>query len=580
MLPGAQASWSLLGWTEPISRLFWEVCCVFHPGASSAPLRTLPVAQLGIFLFLHVPNAGGVPRCSPAPVDSFNEVWPSEAAGGGGVSVGPRSPRSPRSPRGSPPRPGPDSVPGALGTSTGGSPRSPSARTLTLAAAESAEAHRLSFVKQHIFDILRIISSDPSDEGASVTLDDIDSLGILISGGQTLEHPAARLSEMVPWPEVSVVAAKAADWLQAALSVNEVLYPPLPPPATVAHHFDRGVVHSPPPSPPRGGESTFSAGSGPSGGGSGGSNSSSPHLLVEAPRQSVEIEADPTNYLPRVVSLVVRHTVMTRDERSTGGLRDLQVRYCQQATLYLIEPYGNATIFGCTDCTVVVGPVRGLLRVVGCERVQVVSACRRLIVSSCVDSVFPVFSASHPILSGDNRACQFAPYNTAYEALAGHLARAGLAPTVNYWFAPLDLNTVVLPAFSPASSPPKPPELEAETDSFSPLALPPDKFLTLTVPTRSSSASLARPPPQNPFPLPLEYAAALRARLDAVQSLQREVLAQGKGQSISADPAARVLVEDAVRAHFADWLVTSGNLRQVVDLLHLDRACLGGGVDP
>ena len=81
--------------------------------------------------------------------------------------------------------------------------------------------------------------------------------------------------------------------------------------------------------------------------------------------------------------------------------------------MYLLSPFRHVTVMGCTDCTIVVGAVSRLIHVLGCERVRIVTACRRLYISSCVDSVFPVFTASHPILAGDNRSCQFAPYNTA-----------------------------------------------------------------------------------------------------------------------------------------------------------------------
>ena len=225
----------------------------------------------------------------------------------------------------------------------------------------------------------------------------------------------------------------------------------------------------------------------------------SPSAVVQLPRQMARQEREPQENeqkqqkqsqapdkpllsftaSPRVVNFVARHTVIAREYPppspsevassempTTNGapLRDLHVNHCHDAHLYLLEPYRFATVFGCTDCTIVVGAVKGMLRVVGCERVQVIAACRRLYISSCVDSIFPVFSASHPILAGDNRACQFAPYNTAYVCtltfiaclehaltldsctlnnghrypdLIAHLQATGLPtaspPAVNYW---------------------------------------------------------------------------------------------------------------------------------------------------
>lgn len=45
---------------------------------------------------------------------------------------------------------------------------------------------------------------------------------------------------------------------------------------------------------------------------------------------------------------------------------------------------------------------------------QLVTCCRRLTVTNSLECIFPVFVASPPVLSGDNRACQFAPYNSCY----------------------------------------------------------------------------------------------------------------------------------------------------------------------
>ena len=322
-----------------------------------------------------------------------------------------------------------------------------------------------------------------------------------------------------------------------------------------------------------------------------------------------------------------------------------------------------------------------------------------------MDSVFPVFTTSHPILAGDNRACQFAPYNTAYEGLDQHLAAAGLPgsspPAVNYWNSPVDVNTMFLPAFSSnggaishaggAVSPPRDRIISAHLtsplqspgamgadggagggggnsaahgavggrDELSPVMLPPQHFYSIVVPVTKSvlnghgggaaeaggaaggygaaggggeGMAPPTPPPgaspgvrpmdtgvtppgageggrpnftadsagaggepraggaaagadsgsggsgglyetdgqgrrvlRNPFALPSEYAQVLAERRATVHKLQASV------QDSGLDAAGKQEVEGALKAYFADWLVTSGNLRQVLDLVNLDR---------
>jgi len=215
----------------------------------------------------------------------------------------------------------------------------------------------------------------------------------------------------------------------------------------------------------------------------------------------------------------------------------------------------------------------GLLRVLGCERVQIVTACRRLLISSCVDSVFPCFAAAHPLLAGDNRICQFAPYNTAYPGMLAHLSRASLPiaspPAVNYWNAPLDVNTIVLPgavsggasvaAVDGSGAESAGPDSDETSSPYS-LLLPPQHFYTLVVPSRGSFEAAQR----NPFALPLEYASALGSRLESVKAAQEMLLQAALPEQEKAD------VEGAVRAHFAEWLVGSGNARQILELASLD----------
>jgi hypothetical protein len=236
------------------------------------------------------------------------------------------------------------------------------------------------------------------------------------------------------------------------------------------------------------------------------------------------------------------------------------------------------------------------LRVLGCERVTVVAACRRLLVSSCADATFFVFCATNPVVSGDNRNCLLAPYNTAYPELPAHLRRAGLPATApNLWHAPLDTTTLAAPA---DSSPPP----EREFGSAAAGLLPPQHFATLAVPVRSARGpGVEAPPllsnqPVCPFGLPPAYAHAVAGRLAAASELThalgRALVDAAKLQPAPGDDAddgsraprssegAHRALEEALRAHFADWLGASGQLREVLDLAALDRAQFYAATEP
>merc|ERR1711862_201220 len=71
----------------------------------------------------------------------------------------------------------------------------------------------------------------------------------------------------------------------------------------------------------------------------------------------------------------------------------------------------------------------------------------------------------------------------------------------------------------------------------------------------------------NPFHLPIEYERQALGKADRMRNLQSMM------KTLSEEQRARL--EDELNRGFRDWLVTSGNLRQVLDLVHLERR---GGV--
>jgi hypothetical protein len=121
-----------------------------------------------------------------------------------------------------------------------------------------------------------------------------------------------------------------------------------------------------------------------------------------------------------------------------------------------------------------------------------------------------------------------------------------------------------------------------------PVLLPPSEFHVLFVPLESDSTKQKKPENDegnspvesqycrilaetlqlSPFRLPLEYERSALVRADRMRSIQQAVR-----KSLSEEQ--QRLFEEELNKGFRDWLVTSGNLRQVLDLVHLERR---GGV--
>mmetsp|Transcript_7154 Transcript_7154/g.14964 ORF Transcript_7154/g.14964 Transcript_7154/m.14964 type:complete len:1104 (+) Transcript_7154:272-3583(+) len=341
--------------------------------------------------------------------------------------------------------------------------------------------------------------------------------------------------------------------------------------------------------------------------------------------------------------------------QSNGRLHDLHISDCSDAHMYLLQPFEHATISACTGCTIVVGAVAGLLHVVDCERTTITTAAKRVLVSNCFDVLHCIFTPSPPLLVGDNRSCQFAPYNTYYDGLREDLLATGLAAALlnggpdlpqpalqcssNKWKHPVELAKLEIPQL-PGAVPgsaasgsggsvgsPHPSGVGADDKAISkgtddnmqtPVLLPPSEFHILFVPLESEAAKERRSVEEakemevagapgsssqddndegescaatagsasaaknsgapmdsqycriladviqlSPFRLPSDYERRALVKAERMKAIQAAM------QTLT--PAQKLSLEDELNRGFRDWLVTSGNLRQVLDLVHMDR---------
>jgi hypothetical protein len=169
-------------------------------------------------------------------------------------------------------------------------------------------------------------------------------------------------------------------------------------------------------------ENTFGSGVGNNDCNSGSVTSADQHSQASSTiGHQVVVASAATHHQPTSTSLSLSPV------NESGRLHDLHVANCSDMHFYLLQPFEHAFIAACTDCTIVIGAVAGLLHVIDCERTTITSAARRVVVSNSCDVVHYVFTPSPPLLVGDNRGCQFAPYNTYYDGLREDLLATGLA---------------------------------------------------------------------------------------------------------------------------------------------------------
>ncbi|KXZ53345.1 hypothetical protein GPECTOR_7g1240 [Gonium pectorale] len=299
----------------------------------------------------------------------------------------------------------------------------------------------------------------------------------------------------------------------------------------------------------------------------------------------------------RAVCGVYRGTVVRGEGDLPGG--EVRISDCHEAVIYILAPLQAALVSGCSDCTVVLGAVGRLLRVERCDKVQVIAATGRLLVSACHDCSFNVGTPRPPCLIGDNRFIRLGPHNTRYERQVAHAREVGLRCDLpNRFDSPVVLAAKDRKSMSGAT--PSSPRVGmgvglATASSIGSAAAakacftlqPVDEFLPFVVPFVGGNGPLAGgaapalasrwsslaassqrgslPGPLYLFPLPPDYERALQRRL----GLTHDMRAKFKQAGLTKDKEREL--NDAIQGYFKEWLVASNLLRQIYDLSTLEK---------
>ncbi|KAG8094816.1 hypothetical protein GUJ93_ZPchr0012g21077 [Zizania palustris] len=108
----------------------------------------------------------------------------------------------------------------------------------------------------------------------------------------------------------------------------------------------------------------------------------------------------------------------------------IKVLNCHDSVIYILAPVKYATVYGCSDTTIVLGAVGKVVKVEHCERVQIIVAAKRICVANCRECIFYLGVNHQPLIVGDNHKLQVAPFNTYYPQLGEHLVQVGVDPNI------------------------------------------------------------------------------------------------------------------------------------------------------
>ncbi|XP_027348967.1 TBCC domain-containing protein 1-like isoform X1 [Abrus precatorius] len=385
------------------------------------------------------------------------------------------------------------------------------------------EVHQLSYLQKHLANILSLLAEPAEGEGEEslvLTMDRFEHLGFLIqfgdkgSEGNSLSQSSPFFANSDPdMPAVPVPATQIHDWLLQNIA------------AALEYISER----------------TSSKENGPA------SASDQDVTMTDACTVSVN-KVSASSRGASFVEGISKSSYVKHAPDIKGS--SVKVLNCHESAIYILAPLRFATVYGCSDATIVLGAVGKAVRVEHCERVHVIVATKRICIANCRECVFFLGVNQQPLIIGDNHKLQVAPYNTFYSQLEEHMNEVGIVPTVNRWD-----ETLALGMMDPHDSLSHPAGI-SDVQAESAIRVDPDQFTNFVIPSWLGGESNGSTK-VNPFPLPDAYMASQHKNqnnLGEIRQLLREAtLKDSRKRELSS----------ALHVYFKDWLYASGNIRQL-----------------
>ncbi|KAL9677039.1 hypothetical protein QQ045_005265 [Rhodiola kirilowii] len=383
------------------------------------------------------------------------------------------------------------------------------------------EAHQLSYLQKHMGNILSLLADAEEGEGEeSLVLDKqkFERLEFLIQVSEKGPEGIS-LSQAAPFfansdadmPAVPILASQVHDWLLQNI-------------ASTLEHIS---------------ESLSSKENGPS------TVSDQDVSMTDACLSSVKASMSVRG--PCFIEGISKASYVKHASDLKGDF--VKVINCHDSVIYILAPLKYATIYGCSDATVVLGAVGKAVRVEHCERVNVITAAKRICIANCRECVFFLGVNQRPLIVGDNHKLQVAPFNTFYLHLENHMKQVGVEATVNKWNEPLIFGVV-----DPHDSLTHPAGVsDALTESASRLGH--DQLTNFMIP--SCFAGDPGSTKDNPFPLPESYMESQQRKHDNLMEIKQML------RDIQLEDSKKREISSALHIYFRDWLYASGNIRQL-----------------
>lgn len=349
----------------------------------------------------------------------------------------------------------------------------------------------LSFVKTHLGLWMQIASLSLQSEPTNISVEDFDILGLILCCGSSKSQPLFRLSEAVPElaSRPSMSASELRKALLKLLSWNEDAY-------------------------------------------------------------TTEVAKDGLEPRAKTLNISNIHKSIWFHRPHNAEIEYLNITDCKDSTIYVTARLRYCLISGCEGTTLILGGVSTICTTSNCEKVNVHVAAHCYKMENCIDTSAYLYCHIPPIITGDTRGIQLAPYNVLHSHMASVLHGSQMTLEKDYvdvWAHPVCCTAGMVETLSSRAGTP----LEEQNTTYH--FVHPSKFFPVVVPESHGRSA----PPQ--LLLPEVYDKAMKEQQDEVRRLMKQLhcvpseFAQKKAQ-------------ETIHSHFKDWLQSTGKVRQLSDL--------------
>ena len=265
---------------------------------------------------------------------------------------------------------------------------------------------------------------------------------------------------------------------------------------------------------------------------------------------------------------------MTIKDKITCSNKEIRITNCEDSHIYIDASVKCVSIVNCFNTTIFIASVKKVCTIDKCENVTITVVANFLRIGNTIDSNINYYGSYNPILYGDNRSLIIGPYNANYIELIDRVKEADIP--INYkniqsYDNPLvinagenidinhkiqkieDYNTIILPEnFQPIH--------HSLCKNFEPLIF---GYSEKNAVGDNDLNNINMTNVLLPILCPNVYRDQIKQRYKSFGELQNDI------KNLNFSEEEQKLLHFGIQSMFKDWLVSTGSIKPVLEMVKL-----------